>query len=78
MTDEFKMSGDVKVPLTVLDALLMVRDSGATNMLNRKAVSALAKQYSPEASRWLFNADDHEFMAALNAMGKILSKEKRR
>ena len=70
------MNENITVPKMVIDALLLVRETGATNMFDRKAVCALAKQFDPVAARWLFNVSNHEFMEALNAMGKILSQEK--
>lgn len=58
-------------PLYVVKALADVRESGKTNMLNRRAVAALVS--SERASEWLNKASDSQFMAALNDMGDYIS-----
>lgn len=56
-------------PAHVIEELARVRESGATNMLDRKRVTALV---SPNAAAWLSKVSDTEYMDALNDMGESL------
>lgn len=57
------------IPTDVLDALEEVRDSGATNMLNREAVIHLGDwQGFPGAMDWLVE-NEPRYIEALKAMG---------
>lgn len=60
-------------PLFVIRALAEVRESSATNMLNRRAVEMLVEDQ--RAAEWLDKASDSQYMEALNDMGAALSDD---
>lgn len=77
-----RAKGDAKmpekqIPEYVIDALLAVRSTAAMNMFDRKQVIACAKWIDPDAWHWLKDATDHEYMDALNAMGKRVGEHER-
>lgn len=65
---------DVNVPEDVIEVLLDIRDSGVTNMFDRKTVARIAKRLGEdEVAAWLL-ANDHGYMPALKAMGKLVTE----
>ncbi len=59
-----------QIPQYVIDALLIIRDNTATNMLARNTVIALIiDRYGYAAADWLMD-NPERYMDALNAMGK--------
>lgn len=60
----------IEVPEVVIHALAAVRESAITNMLDRERVTGVCVMLGyAEASRWLIDASDHDYMEALNEMG---------
>lgn len=60
-------------PLYVIKALAGIRESGATNMLDRDAVEMLVDDQ--RAAEWIGKASDSQYMDALNDMGAALSDD---
>lgn len=65
------------IPKMVVDALEVVRDSGATNMMARPAVIELVAVEDAAAADWL-NTHLDDYMEALYAMGARRSEAQER
>jgi hypothetical protein len=63
------------VPDYVIEVLAEVRETGATNMFNRRAVINIAEMIDDDAALWL-DENPKSYMDALNAMGKYITEGK--